>query len=43
MSVTRMPIPSTTALYLRLPARADVSETTDITQLVLPFALAVRG
>ena len=43
MSATRAPIPSTTALYLRMPARADVSATTDITQLVLPFALAVRG
>lgn len=44
MSATRTAVPgTTTALYLRLPARADVSATTDINSLALPFALAVRG
>lgn len=32
------------ALYLHLPARADVQDTSDdVQQLALPFALAVRG
>ena len=43
MSTTRAPLPNTTALYLRMPARADVSATTDITPLALPFAISVRG
>ena len=43
MSATRTPLPSTTVLYVRLPARADVAALKDSTQLALPFALAIRG
>lgn len=43
MKALRTTAPNAAALYLRLPARADVSTTAGSTQLALPFALAVRG
>jgi len=43
MNALRTTAPNAAALYLRVPARADVSITTGSTQLALPFALAVRG
>ena len=44
MSAMRAPASNATALYLRLPARAEVSATAGgAPQLPLPFALALRG